>query len=257
MTYSLARNSQVQTAKFDPRGGNRRGGKREGPSSQFSEGRTCRRGEILPQYFLSMNTDDVKKAYAKLPGRIIKGPPHRRKAPYSGDPKDFILDFGKHAGTALKDTPVSYLIWMVENITNKPDLIELVKRYLSNGGLTSMKGLRSKVVSIAGLSTKRSPLTPSPAKQAQGEKGGTSPAPVPARSAEEDVIEETERWIQTFYQRAEKIDPTRLKEETALKYRFAMDTCRRMQCIIDRDCGDHSQETQLALRALRALLAGP
>ena len=183
MTYSLARNSQVQTAKFDPRGGNRRGGKREGPSSQFSEGRTCRRGEILPQYFLSMNTDDVKKAYAKLPGRIIKGPPHRRKAPYSGDPKDFILDFGKHAGTALKDTPVSYLIWMVENITNKPDLIELVKRYLSNGGLTSMKGLRSKVVSIAGLSTKRSPLTPSPAKQAQGEKGGTSPAPVPARSA--------------------------------------------------------------------------
>jgi hypothetical protein len=77
-----------------------------------------------------MNANDLKKAYAKLPGKLIQAP-SRKKVPYAGDPKDFVLDFGQHVGVALKDTPVSYLVWIVNNVTNRASTVAIVKSYLN------------------------------------------------------------------------------------------------------------------------------
>jgi hypothetical protein len=62
--------------------------------------------------------------------------------------------------------------------------------------------------------------------------------------------------IYNFYQKVAPIDVTQLFEENALRYRYWIDTCRRMQTIIDNDNGKDSPEAQVTLRALRALLVG-
>ena len=78
-----------------------------------------------------MSVDDLKRAYERLPGKRIKRPVRTVRNPYSGDAKDFVLNFGMHINKRLEETPVSYLTWILDNVTNRPDVVEQVNRYLN------------------------------------------------------------------------------------------------------------------------------
>jgi hypothetical protein len=79
--------------------------------------------------------------------------------PYSGEPRDFVLDFGKHRGVALQNVPVHYLRWVSDCVTNRPEVVSIVRGYL-NGLSQSQKNLvrvsklsmREKISTLSGLS---------------------------------------------------------------------------------------------------------
>jgi uncharacterized protein (DUF3820 family) len=158
-------------------------------------------------------------------------------------PEEVVLSFGMHSGKVLKDVPYEYLCWLVQNVANRPGLVEVVKRYLNVSSRAARVPRGVRISSITGL------------KNIAGLRGTSPPSPAPVRNAGDDIIDECSRWIESFYQKAAGINPLNLKDPS--QYRVWMDTCRKMQCIIDKDEGDHSQEAQVALRALRALLVVP
>ena len=44
---------------------------------------------------------------------------------------DFVIDFGMHSGKLIKDVPIDYLKWAVENVTKKPIFLKLAKKILT------------------------------------------------------------------------------------------------------------------------------
>ena len=44
---------------------------------------------------------------------------------------DFVIDFGMHNGKLIKDVPIDYLKWAVENVTKKPIFLKLAKKILT------------------------------------------------------------------------------------------------------------------------------
>lgn len=52
----------------------------------------------------------------------------------------FTLPFGKHAGKTLDKVPESYLHWCVENLTNKPDVVNAIRAFLGSKADEPRKG---------------------------------------------------------------------------------------------------------------------
>jgi uncharacterized protein (DUF3820 family) len=48
--------------------------------------------------------------------------------------RSFVMPFGKHAGKALPDIPVSYLRWMMDEGAGKPNVLRIVAFWLEHGG---------------------------------------------------------------------------------------------------------------------------
>lgn len=170
-------------------------------------------------------------------------------------PGDVVLNFGMHSGKTLREVPREYLEWMVKSITNRPKLLEKVRWYLQYGSQAraARAGLLNRVVRMPNVnySGVNSPA-PAPAFGGNGKRGD-----IPSqRETPDDIIDACAEWVRTFYQKAAGIDPTQMSEEAALKYRIWMDTARKMQTIVDRDCGDYLPENKIALRALNGLLRG-
>lgn len=44
---------------------------------------------------------------------------------------DFVIDFGMHQGKLIKDAPIDYLKWAVENVKKKPIFLKLAKKILT------------------------------------------------------------------------------------------------------------------------------
>ena len=209
-----------------------------------------------------MNVNDLKKAYARLPGRIIK---RVKETPFSGEPKDYVLNFGQHVGTALKDTPVSYLMWIIENVSNHPVCVSVVRQYL-NGEKPS--------VSIKGEPSptrrKLSGLTPKPAKQGSGVEGEPPlfqpyVMPIFSHPMSETVLngkklkdislrefqqmpEASDPVLEYFiaklvhgyrhsvwkvYRESVRIDVSRLSSGEALQYEVILDAVRKIQHVLD------------------------
>lgn len=78
-----------------------------------------------------MNADDLKKAYAKLPGKRIYHKLKDKNITPETDPGAYVLKFGKYKNTRIQDIPVEYLNWFIVNVTSRPDIVELMKRYLN------------------------------------------------------------------------------------------------------------------------------
>jgi hypothetical protein len=139
-----------------------------------------------------------------------------------------------HQGQPIKDIPVGYLVWFINNVTTRPDIVALMKRYLN--GETSPTPKPSKVITMAGL--KR------------------PPAPKVAVPAKVGILEECTQLVKTIYQRAYPIDVLSLSEENQRKYNNWMNTCRMMQSIIDRDNGKALPQSLCDLRVLKGALVG-
>jgi hypothetical protein len=55
---------------------------------------------------------------------------YRNTSPYG----DFELCFGKHCGERLRDVPVSYLLWILENFEDLwPETRKAIEKYLEGG----------------------------------------------------------------------------------------------------------------------------
>jgi hypothetical protein len=77
-----------------------------------------------------MTLDELKKAYARMPGRRIYRNVKDKSITPSTDPALYTLKFGAHKGVALKDVPIDYLHWVITQVDSRPDVVELVKKFL-------------------------------------------------------------------------------------------------------------------------------
>jgi hypothetical protein len=80
--------------------------------------------------FLSMTLEELKKAYSKMPGKKIYREVKDKSITPDTDPATYILKFGMHKGVPLKDVPCDYLEWVISNVESRPDVVELLKKFL-------------------------------------------------------------------------------------------------------------------------------
>ncbi|SRR6266436_5099840 len=183
-----------------------------------------------------MSSDDIKRAYSKLPLSKKLGRVKRKTSQV--EPKDHVLSFGMHRGKKLGEVPIDYLQWVVSNVVNRTDDVAVVKRFLNVS--------EKKPVSIAELTglKRNPPAPPAPAKRASENEGIS-------------FIEDCSRLVSAFYKKAAQIDVLKLNTVNQIKYRYWMDISRRMQAVIDQDRGKGSVQALVSLRALRASLTMP
>lgn len=219
--------------------------------------------EICASTFKNMNVTELKKMCAKL---------HEKKKVYrkvrdksitaQTIPAEYILTFGKFKGEKISNVPPHYLEWIVTNITNRPDVVELVAQYLSQ---LPASGLAKRISNMSAL---RRPLSPL-AAVAEGDilftaypfpdfkhplenatYGGT-PLMEFHLSDLENILERDPdneelkdfvahrhchffRWyVFDQYKKALSIDTSKLDGEGLLQYEEVMDVCREIQNVID------------------------
>jgi len=191
----------------------------------------------------------------------------------------------------LQNVPVSYLVWIVDNVTNRPQVVALVKQYFNGSVPTSP--VSAKKPSVQDLLTRLKAKGPTPAlvvaaKPQSGEEGGASDIFFPPYSFPafqhplkdtriggrylyeyslpelDEIINETSdpklkdfmvyrivhfyRWmVYHFYKDAVSIDVSKLSPGGQLQYQEVMDTCRRIQSVLDT-----STEPAAAIALLRS-----
>jgi hypothetical protein len=74
--------------------------------------------------------DELKKTYTRKPGKKIYRKVKDKSISSSTDPATYTLKFGCHKGVALKDVPIDYLHWVITQVDSRPDVVELVKKFL-------------------------------------------------------------------------------------------------------------------------------
>ena len=77
-------------------------------------------GEIIQ---LSGGPDTVVSEPEPVKGAKLAMPPARKSTPR-------YMPFGKHKGEPIEDLPTEYLVWLADNLTDKPDLVAEAERQL-------------------------------------------------------------------------------------------------------------------------------
>jgi hypothetical protein len=151
------------------------------------------------------------------------------------DPKEVILNFGMHKGKALRDVPNQYLEWLISNVKDRPALVEAVKRFfrIYSNPVSKLSQLRTKrVISLAGLQPRNTESLPPPL----------------------NIFQECSRLVKLIYSNSPEVDVTQLSTVEFIRYRFWMDTARKMQAVVDKDAGKNSPHARAVLWTLRASL---
>jgi hypothetical protein len=115
-----------------------------------------------------MNVDELKRRY-QLPQKKRVYPKVRDKSITEDTiPGEYVLGFGKYKGERISSIPHDYLQWIVSNVTSRPDVVELVKRYLNLEPVSPVLPMKVKKPK---LSVRDPQLPVRPALRASGVEG--------------------------------------------------------------------------------------
>jgi hypothetical protein len=217
-----------------------------------------------------MNVDNLRRQYAQIPPKRVYPKVKDPNIQEGTIPAEYILSFGKFKGEQLSKVPTHYLQWIVSNVTSRPDVVELIKRYLNQPvpekRIANLSGLKPRV-------EKQSPLVQRLRGQPpiSAEEGDLSLRPystpifghpmmnstyegVPLR---EISILELERILEKYpspqfrdfvahrcchlyaffvydrYEQAAKLDFSVLTAAEASQYEAVMNVCREIQTVLD------------------------
>ncbi len=194
-----------------------------------------------------MNINDLKKAYGKKVYRKVKASSITEKT----IPAEYRLTFGMHKGEKLSNVPVSYLLWVVENVTSRLDVIAIVQRYLNGSqgvppspppSISTATGeapsRRSRIAKLAAKYAAPSPASPVRAERDGGKRG------VP-------TFEHYRSLIANHYRTSKEFDIETFDERGLFLYRRCMDSCRKMRAIIES-----MEESPASLGMLQTIYKG-
>jgi hypothetical protein len=96
-----------------------------------------------------MTVDEIKKMYSQPPQKRVYPKVKDRNITEETIPAEYCLTFGKFKGEKISSIPTYYLEWIVTNVTSRPDVVELVTRYLSQPQPQEKPAFVSKKMSMA------------------------------------------------------------------------------------------------------------
>jgi hypothetical protein len=220
-----------------------------------------------------MNVDEIMRRYSQLPQRRLYRKVKDQTITPETNPSGYRLTFGKFKGEVLSNVPPDYLEWIITSVTNRPDVVNVVKRYLNVPEEAPSVQKRSSLVQRlknAGMPKIPVPAQPQPPISAE-EGGDLHFMPYPFPNFEHELMDTTyggirlteirlqdleqilERYpdpkLQDFincrcchlyrffvhhmYEKALSIDVSKLNGEGLLQYEVMMNVCREIQSTLD------------------------